>query len=135
MLLNLQMPAGPEGAANPSSALAAGGLTIIHGETLLRAIRKRFPERNARSWGHEVPVFIVSAYASDADFVSGMLERGADSFVAKPFDAKVETISAESPRRSSAPGGSRGVRSRARSACRCGGGRRPGSRRRPPRPA
>jgi DNA-binding response OmpR family regulator len=61
------------------------------GETALLAIRKKDP-RHAEQGGHVLPVIIVTGYSRDYEFVTKMHEMGADTFIAKPFDDRIEVV-------------------------------------------
>ncbi len=54
------------------------------GETALRLLRRKAPERNARD-KHVLPILVVTGYSSKPDFVSKVHKEGANDFIAKPF--------------------------------------------------
>jgi CheY-like chemotaxis protein len=57
---------------------------VACGETVLRALREKFPARTARG-KHVVPIIVVTSYSREPEFVTRMLKMDANDFVAKPL--------------------------------------------------
>jgi CheY-like chemotaxis protein len=53
------------------------------GETVLRELRAKHPDRNARG-KHVLQIIVVTSYSREPEFVTRMLKMDADDFVAKP---------------------------------------------------
>jgi CheY-like chemotaxis protein len=72
VLLDMQIPA------------AAGGPPVVGcGETVLRDLRERHPDRTARG-KHRLQIIVITSYSREPEFVTRMLKLDADDFVAKP---------------------------------------------------
>ena len=57
---------------------------VACGETVLRAVREKYPARTARG-KHVLPIVVVTSYSREPEFVMRMLKMEANDFVAKPI--------------------------------------------------
>jgi CheY-like chemotaxis protein len=57
---------------------------VACGETVLRALREKFPARTARG-RHVLPIIVITSYSREPEFVTRMLKMDANDFVAKPI--------------------------------------------------